>query len=82
MAEVHYHYLSFVVLVSSTAVELQLSVGVITLIVLTHPGDEGEVLRVLNAKRPREQEVHKAAIFEGKAKVVEVAQDEGVGLDG
>lgn len=76
----HYHYLSFVVLVSSAAVELQLSVGVITLIVLTHPGDEGEVLCVLNAKRPREQEIHKAAIFKGEAKVVEVAQDKRVGL--
>lgn len=75
------HYLSFVVLVGGAAVELQLGVGVITLIVLAHPGDEGEVLGVLNPERPREQEVHEAAIFEGEAEVVEVPQDEGVGLD-
>lgn len=77
----YYHYLSFVVLVGSAAVELQFGVGVITLIVLAHPGDEGEVLGVLNPQRPWEQEVHKAAVFESKAEVVEVPQDEGVGLD-
>lgn len=77
-----HRYLNLVVLVGIAAVELQLSVGVVTLIVLTHPGDEGEVLSVLNAERPREQEVHEAAIFEGEAEVVEVAQDERVGLDG
>lgn len=75
-------YLGFVVLVGSAAVELQLSVGVIILVVLTQPGDKGEVLGVLNAERPREQEVNKATIFEGEAKVVQVAQDEGIGLNG
>ncbi len=77
----YYHYLSFVVLVGSATVELQLGVGVVTLIVLAHPGDEGEVLGVLNPQRPREQEVHEAVVFEGEAEVVEVPQDEGVGLD-
>lgn len=75
-----YRYLSFVVLVCSTTVELQLGVGVIALVVLAHPGDEGEVLGVLHAERPREQEVDEAAVFEGKAEVVEVSQDERVGL--
>lgn len=78
---VSHHYLSFVVLVGGATVELQLRVGVITLIVLAHPGDEGEVLGVLHAERAREQEVHKVAVLEGEAKVVEVAQDEGVRLD-
>lgn len=77
----HHHHLSLVVLVCSAAVELQLRVRVITLIVLAHPGDEGEVLGVLNSQRPREQEVHEAAIFEGEAEVVKVPQDERVGLD-
>lgn len=77
----YYSYLSFVVLVGGATVELQLGVGVITLIVLAHPGDEGEVLGVLNPQRPREQEVHEATVFEGEAEVVEVPQDEGVGLD-
>lgn len=48
----YYSYLSFVVLVGGATVELQLGVGVITLIVLAHPGDEGEVLGVLNPQRP------------------------------
>lgn len=77
----YYHYLSFVVLVCGATVELQLGVRVVTLVVLAHPGDEGEVLVVLNPERPREQEVHEAAVLEGEAEVVEVAQHEGVGLD-
>lgn len=48
----HYHYLSFIVLVGSTTVELQLGVRVVTMIVLAHPGDEGEVLGVLHAECP------------------------------
>lgn len=76
-----YHHLSFVVLVCGATVELQLGVRVVTLVVLAHPGDEGEVLVVLNPERPREQEVHEAAVLEGEAEVVEVAQHEGVGLD-
>lgn len=77
----YYHYLSFVVLVCGATVELQLGVRVVTLVVLAHPGDEGEVLVVLNPERPREQEVHEAAVLKGEAEVVEVAQHEGVGLD-
>lgn len=50
------------------------------MIVLAHPGDEGEVLGVLHAERTREQEVHKAAVLEGEAEVVEVQQHEGVRL--
>lgn len=74
-------YLNFVVLVHIATVKLQLRVRVVTLVILTHPGDEGEVLRVLNPQSAREQEVHVAAVFEGEAEVVQVAQDEGVGLD-
>lgn len=74
-------HLSLVVLVGAAAVELQLGVGVITLVVLAHPGDEGVVLGVLDPQRPREKEVHEAAVLEGEAEVVEVAQQKGVGLD-
>ena len=80
--EVHHHYLSFVKPVVSATVELQLGVGVIGRVVLAHPGDEGEVLVVLHAECPREQEVDKLAVFEGEAEVVEVPQDERVGLNG
>lgn len=51
------------------------------MIVLAHPGDEGEVLGVLHPERTGEQEVHKATVFEGKAEVVQVQQDEGIRLD-
>lgn len=51
------------------------------MVVLTHRGDEGEVLVVVLADRPGEQEVDVAVVFEGEAEVVVVALDEGVGLD-
>lgn len=74
------HYLNFVVLVGQAAVELQLGVRVVTLVILTHPRDEGVVLGVLNPQCPREQEVHITAVFEGEAEVVEVPEDKRVGL--
>lgn len=74
-------HLSFVELVCGATVELQLGVRVINMIVFAHPGDESEVLGVLNSQRPRKQEVHEAAVLEGEAEVVEVPQDEGVGLN-
>lgn len=78
----HDHYLSFVVLICGATVELQFGVGIVTLIILAHPGDEGEVLCVLQPQCPWEQEVDKFVVFEGKAEVVEVPQHEGIGLDG
>ena len=45
-------HLSFVVLVGGATVELQLRIRVITQVVLAHPGDEGEVLVVLNPQCP------------------------------
>lgn len=72
--------LDFVELVVAAAVELQLCVGVVAVVVLAHPRDKGEVLVVLRAQRPREEEVDEAAVLEGEAEVVEVAQHEGVGL--
>ncbi len=77
----YHHYLSFVVFVCGATVQLQFSVRVITLVVLAHPRDEGEVLGVLDPECPREQEVHEPAVFEGEAEVMEVPQDEGVGLN-
>lgn len=74
-------YLSFVVLVGGATVELQLRIGEITQVVLAHPGDEGEVLGVLNPQRPWEQEVHMIPIFKSKAEVMKVPEDEWVGLD-
>lgn len=74
-------YLNLVVLVAGATVELQLRVRVITLVVLTHPGNKGEVLVVRQPERAREQEVDKVVVFEGEAEVVTVAQDEGVCLD-
>lgn len=77
-----YHYLNFVVLVSRATVELQLGVREITRVFLANPGDEGEVLHVLKAERPREHEVDEAVVLEGEAEVVEVAIDKRVSLDG
>lgn len=52
------------------------------MVVFAHPGDECEVLGVLHAERPREQEVDEAVVLEGEAEVVQVSQDERVGLHG
>lgn len=51
LVRVHHQYLNFVVLVGCTAVELKLSVRVVTLVVLTHPGYKSKVLWVLHPQR-------------------------------
>lgn len=79
--QVYSHYLNFVVFVGSATVELQLGIRVITLIVFTHPGNKGEVFVVLHPECPREQEVHKATVFEGETEVVQVSKDKGVRLN-
>lgn len=73
----NFGHLSFVVLVGGAAVQLQLSVGIIAVVVLAHPGDDGEDPHVLRAQSPGEQEVHKLVVREGKAEVVQVGPDEG-----
>lgn len=52
------------------------------MVVFAHPGNDSEDLHVLHAQSPGEQEVHKVVVRKGKAEVVQVAHDKGVGLDG